>query len=150
MALAIELAEENLNHKRGGPFGAIIVQNGIIIGRGVNTVISDNDPTAHAEVNAIRDACKNLSNHQLTDCVIYSSCEPCPMCLGAIYWARPSQVYFGAGKEDAALAGFDDATIYREFGLSTETRKIPTYQLMREEAGKVFKKWIELDLKIEY
>jgi guanine deaminase len=150
MALAIELAAENLNHKRGGPFGALIVKNGRIIGRGVNTVISENDPTAHAEVNAIRDACKNLNNYQLHDCIIYSSCEPCPMCLGAIYWARPSKVYFGAGKEDAALAGFDDASIYREFSIPNEKRKIPAYQLMREEAGEVFKKWIELDLKIEY
>jgi guanine deaminase len=150
MAIAIQLAAENLNHKRGGPFGAVVVRNGKIIGQGVNTVISDNDPTAHAEVNAIRDACKHLNNFQLHNCEIYSSCEPCPMCLGAIYWARPSKIYYGAGKQDANHAGFDDASIYQEFAIPYETRKIPVHQMMREEAIEVFKKWIELDLKIEY
>jgi guanine deaminase len=150
MAHAIELAAENLIQKRGGPFGAIVVKNGNIIGRGVNTVIWENDPTAHAEVNAIRDACKYLNDYQLHDCILYSSCEPCPMCLGAIYWARPAKIYFGAGQAEAAQAGFDDASIYKEFGLPPETRKIPAYQLMRAEAGEVFKKWIEMDLKIEY
>jgi len=150
MALAIQLAAENLNYKRGGPFGAVVVKNGIIIGKGVNTVISDNDPTAHAEVNAIRDACKHLHNFQLHDCEIYSSCEPCPMCLGAIYWARPAKIFYAAGKQDANHAGFDDESIYQEFVIPYETRKIPVHQMMREEAIEVFKKWLELDLKIEY
>jgi guanine deaminase len=150
MAIAIQIAAENLNHKRGGPFGAIVVRNGKIIGRGVNTVISDNDPTAHAEINAIRDACQNLDDFQLLDCEIYSSCEPCPMCLGAIYWARPAKIFYGADRQDANHAGFDDALIYREFTLPFETRKIPAYQLMREEANEIFNKWIELDNRIKY
>lgn len=150
MAKAIELAAENLNHKRGGPFGAVIVKDGRIIGKGVNTVISENDPTAHAEINAIRDACKSLKAFQLEGCDIYSSCEPCPMCLGAIYWARPRNIYFAADRHDAEKAGFDDSFIYSELKQPISERKIPLMQMMKQEAKEVFKKWIELDLKIEY
>ena len=113
MQEAINLAKQNLKLKNGGPFGAVVVRNGRIIGKGVNTVTSQNDPTAHAEINAIREACENLNSFQLTGCEIFSSCEPCPMCLGAIYWARPKKVWFSATRHDAAEAGFDDSEIYK-------------------------------------
>ena len=150
MKQAIELAQKNLDKKEGGPFGAIVVKDGKVIGRGVNTVTTNNDPTAHAEVNAIRDACKNIGSFQLDDCEIYSSCEPCPMCLGAIYWARPAKLYFAATKDDAALAGFDDSEIYREIALPKEHRKIPTEQVLQKEAQQVFNRWVNTDNKIEY
>lgn len=150
MKEAIRLATENLKLKNGGPFGAIVVKDGKIIGKGMNTVTSTNDPTAHAEINAIREACNNLGSFQLDGCEIYSSCEPCPMCLGAIYWARPSKLYFAAGREDASGAGFDDSFIYEELKLPVEKRKIPTEQILKEEAAGVFKKWIDLDSKVEY
>ena len=150
MQEAIDLAMENMNKKNGGPFGAVVVKDGIIIGKGVNTVTTHNDPTAHAEVNAIRDACAKLNDFQLKDCEIYSSCEPCPMCLGAIYWARPAKLYFAATKDDAAAAGFDDSEIYSEISLPKNKRKIPTEQLLHNEAEKVFRNWVKLDDKIEY
>ena len=150
MQEAIWLAQENLDKKNGGPFGAVVVKNGKIIGKGVNTVTTNNDPTAHAEVNAIRDACKNIESFQLDDCEIYSSCEPCPMCLGAIYWARPAKLYFAATKDDAASAGFDDSEIYREIALPKENRKIPTEQILQKEARQVFTQWVNMDNKTEY
>lgn len=122
--LAIELAVEGVENGEGGPFGALVVKNDQIIGKGNNCVTSSLDPTAHAEIVAIRNACKNLDDYQLTDCVIYTSCEPCPMCLGAIYWARPKRVVFAASRNDAAKAGFDDDFIYKEIDLDFHDRKI--------------------------
>lgn len=150
MAEAIRLAKENLKTGNGGPFGAVVVKNGIIVGKAGNSVTSTNDPTAHAEVNAIRDACKNLNTFQLDDCEIYTSCEPCPMCLGAIYWARPKAVYYACTKTDAANAGFDDSFIYEEINIPMNNRRIPALQMMQSEAQKVFEEWIEMDGKIEY
>ena len=150
MQAAIDLARENLKFKNGGPFGAVIVKNGKIIGRGVNTVTTNNDPTAHAEVNAIREACENLNTFQLEGCDIYSSCEPCPMCLGAIYWARPRKLFFATSREDAAKAGFDDAEIYKELELPFAKRKLPTEQLMKSEGEEIFKTWIDCEFKTEY
>lgn len=150
MEEAINLAKQNLKHKNGGPFGAVVVRDGIIIGRGVNTVTTQNDPTAHAEVNAIREACSTINSFQLDECEIYSSCEPCPMCLGAIYWARPKKFYYAATREDAARAGFDDSEIYREIQLPIQLRKIPSEQMMEPEANEVFITWVNLEQKIEY
>lgn len=150
MREAIKLAKTNLEHKNGGPFGAVVVKDNKIIGRGFNTVTSHNDPTAHAEINAIRDACKELDSFQLEDCEIYSSCEPCPMCLGAVYWARPKKLYFAANRDDASNAGFDDSLIYKEIQLPIESRQIPTEQFMQDEAKEVFNQWKILELKIEY
>lgn len=150
MMEAIKLADENLSSGKGGPFGAIVVKDGKIVGKGSNSVTSTNDPTAHAEINAIRDACKNLNTFQLDDCEIYTSCEPCPMCLGAIYWARPKKIFFAASKQDASDAGFDDSFIYQEIQKSYEYRKIPSQQLLQNEAKVVFDKWIKLENKIEY
>ena len=147
---AIKLAEENVKSGNGGPFGAVIVKNGEIIATGVNTVTTTNDPTAHAEVNAIRNACKELDSFQLDDCEIYSSCEPCPMCLGAIYWSRSKKLFFAADKNDAAEAGFDDSFIYDEIELPHNKRKIPNIQISREEALKAFKDWENKEDKIEY
>ena len=150
MQEAIDLAKQNLKLKNGGPFGAVVVKDGKIIGRGVNSVTSQNDPTAHAEVNAIREACAVINSFQLDDCEIYSSCEPCPMCLGAIYWARPKKFYYAATREDAAKAGFDDSEIYREIQLPIQSRKIPSEQMMEIEANQIFQTWIELEHKTEY
>ena len=150
MQAAINLARKNLKLKNGGPFGAIVVKDGKIIGRGMNTVTSENDPTAHAEINAIREACENLHSFQLTDCDIYSSCEPCPMCLGAIYWARPRKLYFAASRDDAAKAGFDDAEIYREIELPVTNRKLPTEQFSQSEAVELFNTWSKTESKIKY
>lgn len=150
MEEAINLAKQNLKHKNGGPFGAVVVKDGKIIGRGVNTVTTQNDPTAHAEVNAIREACSTINSFQLEECEIYSSCEPCPMCLGAIYWARPKKFYYAATREDAARAGFDDSEIYREIQLPIQHRKIPSEQIMEPEANEVFITWVNLEQKIEY
>ena len=147
---AIKQADRGITNNEGGPFGAIVVKNGEIVGRGNNKVTSTNDPTAHAEMVAIRDACKNLNTFQLDDCVIYSSCEPCPMCLGAIYWARPKKLVFASSKEDASNAGFDDSLIYREIPLPIEKRMIETQQLLREEGQFVFDKWIETEDKTKY
>lgn len=147
---AIHLAESNIAKQNGGPFGAIIVKNGKIVGRGSNQVTTKNDPTAHAEVVAIRDACTNLNTFDLQDCEIYASCEPCPMCLGAIYWARIGKLYYAGTKDDAAKANFDDSFIYKEFDLPKDKRLIPSVQIMREKAVKVFEKWIENENKILY
>ena len=141
MQEAIRLAYEGMRNGDGGPFGAVIVKNGEIIGRGNNKVAVTNDPTAHAEVVAIREACRHLEHFQLEDCILYTSCEPCPMCLGAIYWARPKQVFYACTKEDAASIGFDDHFIYEEMEVPLEHRKIPSLQLLRDEALKAFEEW---------
>ncbi|PKP01734.1 MAG: tRNA-specific adenosine deaminase [Bacteroidetes bacterium HGW-Bacteroidetes-9] len=150
MAEAIKLAQENILAGNGGPFGAVIVKNGEIIAKGSNHVTTWNDPTAHAEVVAIREACASLGSFQLDGCEIYTSCEPCPMCLGAIYWARPDRIFYAAGKEDAARAGFDDAFIYHEIDLIPANRSIAAIQFMRDEANEVFNQWINSNIKIPY
>ncbi len=150
MKEAIRLSKQNIKNGNGGPFGAVIVKDGKIIASGTNCVTSSNDPTAHAEVVAIRNACKTLNTFQLDDCEIYSSCEPCPMCLGAIYWARPKKIYFAASRIDAAASGFDDSLIYDEIALPIEHRKIESEQLLQEEAKSVFDDWDNLANKIEY
>lgn len=141
MKRAVELAKAGMEKNQGGPFGCVVVKNGSIIAEGNNRVISDNDPTAHAEIIAIRNACKALKNFQLTDCQIYTSCEPCPMCFGAIYWARPKRVYYASTREDAAKAGFDDDFIYRELDLSPEEKSIPMIQAERNMAIQLFEEW---------
>lgn len=150
MQEAIELSRNGMKNNEGGPFGAIVVKGDQIVGRGNNRVTSSNDPTAHAEVVAIRDACKNLNTFQLDDCVMYTSCEPCPMCLGAIYWARPSKVYYANTKKDAASIGFDDDFIYQEIQIPLEERQIPFEQISAEEAWKVFEEWQNKTDKTEY
>lgn len=148
---AIELAREGMQNNTGGPFGAIVVKDGEIVGKGSNSVASTNDPTAHAEVVAIRDACNNLGHFQLDGCVLYTSCEPCPMCLGAIYWARPQRVVYAATKSDAdEIAGFDDSFIYKEINLPMEERSIPFKQKLRNEGQAVFHEWRDKDDKILY
>ena len=141
MGEAINCAINGVNNNEGGPFGCVIVKNGKIIGRGNNKVTSTNDPTAHAEVEAIRNACKNLDSFQLTGCVLYTSCEPCPMCLGAIYWARPEKVYYGCDKKDAANIGFDDEFIYKELQLTNQQKMVSFEQLSRDKALIAFKTW---------
>jgi tRNA(Arg) A34 adenosine deaminase TadA len=141
MLRAIELSRESMNSLNGGPFGALVVRHGKIISEGTNCVTSSNDPTAHAEVVAIRRACTALKTFQLSDCEIYASCEPCPMCLGAIYWARPRAVYFAGDRNDAARAGFDDAMIYNELLVPPSQRTIPMVQMMRDQAAKVLGEW---------
>ena len=150
MARAIQLAVENVHSGQGGPFGAVIVKDGNILAEGANRVTLTNDPTAHAEVLAIREACKKLGLFELRNCDLYTSCEPCPMCLGAIYWARLSRVYFGGLAADAAHAGFDDSFIYREIAEAHGERAIPMVQLMREEALAAFRAWQEKSDKIRY
>lgn len=150
MREAIRLSKEGMTEGHGGPFGAVVVKNGKIVGRGYNKVTSTNDPTAHAEVVAIRDACKNLQTFQLDGCDIYTSCEPCPMCMGAIYWARPSNVYFGCTREDAAKIGFDDSYIYNELKLDIAERGIPLNNFSREEAMIVFNEWERKENKTKY
>ena len=150
MREAIQQSLEGMERNEGGPFGAVVVKNGEIVGRGNNRVTSSNDPTAHAEVVAIRDACKNLGRFELTECEIYTSCEPCPMCLAAIYWARIERIYFGCTRNDAADIQFDDAVIYNEIPKPLEQRKIPTLPLLRDEALVVFRAWQEKGDKTEY
>lgn len=150
MQQAIELACANVREGRGGPFAALIVKGGEVIARGANQVTATNDPTAHAEVVAIRAACQKLSSFQLTGCDVYSSCEPCPMCMAAIYWARPARVFFGATKEDAAAVGFDDSLIYAEIGLPLAERKIPITQLMGRESMAAFEEWKRSAMRVEY
>jgi guanine deaminase len=147
---AIQLAAENVLMGKGGPFGAVVVRDGEIVGRGVNRVTAQNDPTAHAEVMAIRDACNNLKSFQLNNCIIYSSCEPCPMCLGAIYWARPKMIVFAAENSDAAKAGFDDSYIYKEVGLPVNQRQIPTVHVKPHNYFSPFQLWIDQDKKTNY
>lgn len=141
MARAIQLSIENVRSGRGGPFGAVIVRNDDIIAEGVNQVTLNNDSTAHAEVLAIRQACQKLGRFELKDCALYTSCEPCPMCLGAIYWARLSGVYYGNIASDAARIGFDDSFIYGEISQPHSQRKIPMTQMMQEEALAAFRAW---------
>jgi tRNA(Arg) A34 adenosine deaminase TadA len=150
MRRAIELAQKGIDKNAGGPFGAVIVKDGEIVGEGFNEVTSTNDPTAHAEVVAIRRACKELESFQLEGCAIYTSCEPCPMCLGAIYWARPEKIFFACTREDAAEVGFDDQFIYGEIGEDFVKRKISTVNFLREEGLDVFEKWTEKTEKTEY
>lgn len=150
MARAIQLSIENVESGRGGPFGAVVVKDGIIIGEAANQVTSTNDPTAHAEVLAIRAACKQLGAFDLEGCEIYTSCEPCPMCLGAIYWARLARVYFANVDADASKIGFDDSLIYREIAQPHSKRKIPMIQMMREQALAAFRAWETKPNKIEY
>lgn len=150
MARAIELAIGNVHSGRGGPFGAVVVKDGKIVAEGTNSVTATNDPTAHAELIAIREACHKLSVFELRGCEIYSSCEPCPMCFGAIYWARLDRVYFGGSATDAAQAGFDDAFIFREIAQHHEARKIPMLQVMRAEALEAFRTWESRPDKIPY
>ncbi|MBK7944288.1 MAG: nucleoside deaminase [Flavobacteriales bacterium] len=150
MREAIRLSIENVEAGKGGPFGCVIVKDGRIIARGANEVTSSNDPTAHAEVVAIRKACKVLGSFQLDDCEIYCSCEPCPMCLGAIYWARPKAIYYASTKGDAAAIDFDDQFIYEEIERPIEDRKLFTQQLLRTEALAAFEKWKASTRKVEY
>ena len=150
MAEAIRLATESLKSGKGGHFGAVIVKDGKIIGMGVNLVTSNNDPTAHAEVVAIRKACKDLSSFQLDGCEIYASCEPCPMCLGAIYWARPDKLYFAGTKKNAADIGFDDSFIYDEINLPYDKRNITTLHIKHSDALMPFNEWKNKEDKIEY
>jgi len=150
MLEAIRLSVANVEEGKGGPFGAIVVKDGVIIARGTNEVTSSNDPTAHAEVVAIRKACQALNTFQLEGCEIYTSCEPCPMCLGAIYWARPAKLYYANSKEDAAGIQFDDQFIYEEIAKPIGERKLFTKQIMREEALEAFRKWSGSTTKKEY
>src|SRR5215211_1742543 len=151
MRRAIELAQAGVDANAGGPFGCVIARDGRIIGEGVNRVTSTNDPTAHAEVVAIRTACETLNSFQLSGCTIYTSCEPCPMCLGAIYWARPERIFIACDRNDAAQAGFDDAFIYDELcGNDLQNRKVPISMILRDESLEVFQNWIAKPDKIEY
>jgi len=147
---AIRLAQAGMDAHEGGPFGAVVVKDGQIVGRGCNRVTSTHDPTAHAEIVASRDACRNLQTFQLEDCTLYTSCEPCPMCLGAIYWARPARIVYGCLHSDAAEAGFDDHFIYQEIERPREERRIPMQQLLRNEAWSVFAAWIAKEEKMVY
>jgi guanine deaminase len=150
MQQAIALAVENVTSGRGGPFGAVIVKDGKVIATGANQVTATNDPTAHAEVTAIRNACTSLAAFQLEGCDIYTSCEPCPMCLAAIYWARCRTIYYGCTAADAAKAGFDDAYLYEEMKKPLGERTLPGVNLLPEEAWKAFAAWIESPRKVEY
>ncbi len=150
MLRAIELALENVRSGRGGPFAAIVVRDGRILAEGVNLVTSTNDPTAHAEMVAIREACRRLGSFQLTGCEIYATCEPCPMCLGAIYWARPARVYYALTRQDAAAVGFDDALIYEELQRPPDRRRIPLIQIMHERARPIFEAWERKHDKVRY
>lgn len=147
---AIRLAEQNVVDGTGGPFGCVVVRGEEIVGRGTNTVTRDSDPTAHAEIVAIRRACAHLESFQLTGCAIYCSCEPCPMCLGAMYWARPDAVYFASTRQDAAAAGFDDEMIYRELARPTGDRTLKMEHLDFEEAGEAFRYWRESEERTPY
>ena len=149
MRRAIALSEENIKNG-GGPFAAVIVKDGEIVSEGTNRVTADNDPTAHAEVTAIRKACKKLNTFNLSGYSIFTSCEPCPMCLGSIYWARLSKIYYGNNRKDAAKIGFDDDFIYREIPLPLNERSIPMEQLLHGESISCFKKWSEKADKTEY
>lgn len=150
MQRAIELSIENVASGRGGPFAAVVVRDGRIIGEGTNRVTSTNDPSAHAEVIAIRAACLKLENFQLTGCELYTSCEPCPMCMGLVYWAHLDRVYYANSAADAAKIGFDDAFIYQELKLPLERRSLPLVQMMRDEALAAFAAWERKPDKVEY
>lgn len=150
MQEAIKISLEDMQLNEGGPFGAVIVKAGEIIAQGNNQVTSENDPTMHAEIVAIRRACKKLDTFDLTGCTLYTSCEPCPMCLGAIYWAHLDKVYYANTKDDAAEIGFDDKFIYEELNLDKDKRKLPMQKISQEQAIQVFKKWKLKEDKIEY
>ena len=150
MLEAIRLSSEGMRSDIGGPFGCVIVRNGEIVGKGNNQVTSTNDPTAHAEVSAIRDACRHLNTFQLDDCELYTSCEPCPMCLGAIYWAKLRKIYYACTRSDAASIGFSDDFIYKEIPLDLHLRAIPIEQIMWDEGILVFKEWTLKPDKITY
>ena len=150
MKMAVRMARKNVESGKGGPFGAVVVRNGEVIASAMNEVISSGDPTAHAEVVAIREASRVLGSYQLTGCEIYTSCEPCPMCLGAIYWARPEKVYYAATRKDAASSGFDDDYIYHEIDLPHNQRHIPLINKQRDEALQVFREWDDSGLEIKY
>lgn len=150
MRRAIELARAGMTGNAGGPFGCVVARGDEIVGEGSNCVTSTNDPTAHAEVVAIRDACARLETFQLEGCTVYTSCEPCPMCLGAIYWARPDAIYFAGTREDAAEAGFDDEHFYTQLNMANEDRELPLKPLLRDEARAVFLSWIDKPDKVRY
>ncbi|MEJ7622762.1 MAG: nucleoside deaminase [Pyrinomonadaceae bacterium] len=150
MARAIGLARLGVEQNVGGPFGCVVVKDGEIVGEGNNRVTTLNDPTAHAEVIAIREACRKLASFQLDGCTVYTSCEPCPMCLGAIYWARPDRVLFACTRQDAAGIGFDDEFIYQELELSNDERKQTMKSLMRDEALDVFRAWSRKSDRVDY
>ena len=150
MHAAIKKAEENFNAGKGGPFGAVVVKNGTIVSVAGNCVTSANDPTAHAEVVAIREACKKLGTFDLSGCEVYSSCEPCPMCLSALMWARVERLYYAADRNDAALAGFDDELFYSELAKPAGQRSLKSVQLLQDEAVEVFCKWNAKEDKIRY
>lgn len=147
---AIDLAIENVRRGEGGPFAALVVNDGAVIAAGTNRVTASNDPTAHAEVVAIREACRTLASFQLAGCDIYTSCEPCPMCLGAIYWARPRAFYFAGSREDAARGQFDDSFIYDELNKLADTRTIPGYRLLENEGFRPFEEWLRTQNKVPY
>ena len=150
MSEAITLSLRNIHTGNGGPFAAVVVKDGTIIARGANSVTTENDPTAHAEIVAIREACRALGTFQLTGCTVYTTCEPCPMCLGALYWARPDKIFYANTRADAKAAGFDDDFIYDELVLPIERRSIPMVQLMRDDALVTFTEWHHKTDKIKY
>ena len=150
MQRAIQLAVENVRNGTGGPFAALIVKDGVVIAEAANSVTTTNDPTAHGEINAIRKACTALRSYSLQGCEIYSSCEPCPMCLAAIYWARIEAIYYGCDCNDAARAGFDDSFLYREFKLDQKARALPANQLLASEAWASFQAWLDFTDKVGY
>ncbi|MDQ3131899.1 MAG: nucleoside deaminase [Acidobacteriota bacterium] len=150
MRRAIYLAQNGIDKNAGGPFGAVVVKDDEIVGEGFNQVTSTNDPTAHAEIVAIRNACEKLGNFQLDGCVLYTSCEPCPMCLGAIYWARPARVFYACTREDAANIGFDDQFIYEEIEKNFEHRQMKLVNLMRDEGLTIFENWADKADKTKY
>ncbi len=141
MQRAIDLSIENVQKSNGGPFGAVVVKDNRILAEGTNSVVKRSDPTAHAEIVAVREACRKLNSFQLTGCEIYSSCEPCPMCLAALYWARPAKIFYAGTRNDAAEIGFDDTYIYAQLMLSVERRAIPMKQLMRDQAQEAYRRW---------
>lgn len=147
---AIDLAIENVRLARGGPFGAVIVHEGVVIATGANLVTHSHDATAHAEIVAIREACRHVQSFELKGCAIYSSCEPCPMCLGAIYWARIDRLVFASTRDDAARAGFDDSFIYQQVPLAPDARSLPTKSLLREEGALAFQSWLQSPHRIAY
>ncbi|HZT30173.1 MAG TPA: nucleoside deaminase [Bryobacteraceae bacterium] len=150
MRQAIELALDNIRRGKGGPFAALVVRDGRVIARGTNLVTSIHDPTAHAEIVAIREACRALDDFQLSGCDLYTTCEPCPMCMGAIYWARPARVFFACASQDAAAAGFDDSFIYDQLRAPHERRRIPMIPLLRQDALRIFAEWEAKPDKIKY
>ena len=150
MRMAIDLATANVRESSGGPFGAVVVKDGQVVATGINQVTATNDPTAHAEVTAIRNACKALGSFELKGCTLYSSCEPCPMCLAAILWARVDRLYFGNTAQDAAAAGFDDSFFYEQVRLPVHQRQLPTVNILREDAIESFDAWRECVTRIDY